>query len=1021
MSELLQRFREAGRTGNPWRPLAFWGWNDRIDPEEVRRQVREMARGGLGGYIVHARRGLEAAYMGLEWMEGIRVAVDEGAKAGLAAWFCDENGGPSGACSGRVYGGREAFRAKSLVFEEVQPSAWQPSEATVAVFVARKERGGSYAAFRRVEDPRSLGRLAIKTDEAAVHFVYRSGEYVDVFSRKATEEFLRQTHERYAGVLGGEFGRAIPGIFTAESQYAGAGQRVPWSQELPKFFQRVCGYDLLERLPELFFPVGRYHKTRFDFYETALRLFLLAWTMPVYQWCDRHRLALAGHVMGASTLLGQMQWVGAAMPHYEYMHVPGVDHRGRKGGSAVAVKQASSVAAQFGRPRVLGKVFGGSGWDLGFDERRWLAERQMALGVNVVCQHLSATTLRGFRKRDDPPSLHAHQPWWPHAHLWNDYVSRVLAVLALGTAAADVLVIHPITSAWAEYSPLESGPVRELDERLRRLVEFLLGSHVDFHFGDELMLERRGRIGRGQLIVGACRYRAVVVPDATNLRRGTVRLLGRLKRAGGQVVFAGRIPGLVDGEPSNQPAALAKTCRRADAQTVGGRARLRRALAPRLEVRTSSGKEAAGVLAHGRRVGKEHVFFFLNTDVRRGVKVQIKLPASGVPIRLDPVTGEAWRLPARRSGARTVVGHEFGPRGSLLLALVPEAPKDVPTPVRVLLRRRQGLSGRWGVKRLGPNVLVLDTARWRTEGGAYSDPMTVTDIQGDLMRRGMQEAVVLRFEFACEIKGLKGRRFELVLEQPEACQLWYNGMRTPLVDVGPFWDGAFRRVDVTPYVRSGINVMELRRPWRVDGRRRALLMDRVSGWDARTVAPDTELEPVYLAGDFAVVFPGGSRGGSGGARWLKGRPRVVNEPAKVLGTDLVRAGYPFFAGQIALEKEVMVKGTPSPGAVLELAPPAAVTATVHINGVEAGTVWKAPWTVPVGGLLASGRNRIGILLTTSLRNLLGPHHREDSLGITPQSFWCVKGGIGHSAGPGGVPDAYQVVDFGLGDRVVLRY
>ena len=25
MSELLQRFREAGRTGNPWRPLAFWG------------------------------------------------------------------------------------------------------------------------------------------------------------------------------------------------------------------------------------------------------------------------------------------------------------------------------------------------------------------------------------------------------------------------------------------------------------------------------------------------------------------------------------------------------------------------------------------------------------------------------------------------------------------------------------------------------------------------------------------------------------------------------------------------------------------------------------------------------------------------------------------------------------------------------------------------------------------------------------------------------------------------------------
>ena len=77
--------------------------------------------------------------------------------------------------------------------------------------------------------------------------------------------------------------------------------------------------------------------------------------------------------------------------------------------------------------------------------------------------------------------------------------------------------------------------------------------------------------------------------------------------------------------------------------------------------------------------------------------------------------------------------------------------------------------------------------------------------------------------------------------------------------------------------------------------------------------------------------------------------------------------------------------------------------------------------MPVGGLLARGRNRIGIILTTSLRNLLGPHHREESLGITPQSFWCVKGGIGHSAGPGGVPDAYQVVDLDLGGGAVLRY
>jgi hypothetical protein len=47
--DLVQRFREAGHGGSQWRTTTFWSWNDRLDPEEIRRQMREMARGGLGG------------------------------------------------------------------------------------------------------------------------------------------------------------------------------------------------------------------------------------------------------------------------------------------------------------------------------------------------------------------------------------------------------------------------------------------------------------------------------------------------------------------------------------------------------------------------------------------------------------------------------------------------------------------------------------------------------------------------------------------------------------------------------------------------------------------------------------------------------------------------------------------------------------------------------------------------------------------------------------------------------------
>jgi len=727
-------------------------------------------------------------------------------------------------------------------------------------------------------------------------------------------------------------------------------------------------------------------------------------------------------MMAEDTMLSQIQWVGAAMPHYEYMHIPGIDHLGRQLGSPVLVKQVTSVAAQLGRARTIGEMFGCAGWNAGFDDLRFLAEWQLVLGLSGICQHLSSLTLRGVRKRDYPPSLHYHQPWWPQYYHWNDYMTRLLSVLSEGAAVTDVLIIHPMSSAWTQYSPLDHAPVEELDQRLRSLVDFVLASHADFHFGDELILERKGRAGDDAFTVGDCRYRLVIVPDATNLRKSTVRLLVRFRELGGEVVFVGRVPELVDGEPSGDVAALARKCVRADAATPRGRVALRKALAPRLEVLDAKGKDAATVLAQWRKVNGDNVYFFLNTDERRSVKATLCLPEAGKTIFLDATTGDGREVEPQTRAKRATINHTFGPRESLLAIQVKKTdeillpPADPPS-------RRTVLDGRWNVKRLDPNVLVLDTASWRTDEGAYSSPMNILDIQQDLMQRGNQEVVFLRFEFDCGITDLKGRRFELVLEQPHAYEMWYNGMRSPLVDLGPYWDSAFRRVDITPYVRNGTNVIELKRPWMIDERRRALLLGRASGWEARTAAPDVELEAVYVIGDFAVTFPKGSRKADRGSRWMLSRPRLVNESARLGAGDLVRAGYPFFAGRMRLEREVAIRGEPSGDAVLELPPFSAVTASVEVNGEEAGVVWKAPRTVPVGSFLTRGRNRLAVTLTTSLRNMLGPHHHPDGelFWVSPASFVCEKGPSGRPMGKRAVPLDYNVVDFGLGGGVVLRY
>ena len=74
-----------------YRPIPFWSWNEKLDTEETKRQVRLMDEAGIGGYFMHARGGLLTEYMGEEWFDNVKAAVEEGTDRGMHSWAYDEN------------------------------------------------------------------------------------------------------------------------------------------------------------------------------------------------------------------------------------------------------------------------------------------------------------------------------------------------------------------------------------------------------------------------------------------------------------------------------------------------------------------------------------------------------------------------------------------------------------------------------------------------------------------------------------------------------------------------------------------------------------------------------------------------------------------------------------------------------------------------------------------------------------------------------------------------------------------
>ena len=1037
--------------GSWWRSAPFWSWNYLLEPESIRREAAELLKSGMGGYFCHSRWGLETEYMSPAWMAAIQAALAEAKRRGGYCWLYDEDRWPSGAAGGLVTIPHPEFRMKSLLAE------WPPEAVMVNANEAKKlektllerfaVRGapGRLKSFRRLAGgqwPERSERLLTAT--RLVHpdsDWYNRGAYLDTMDPAAVRAFIEHTYEGYRKAVGGEFGRAIPGIFTDEPNYhqpfhSGVGARfpqVPWTDRLPGEFRKRCGYDLLPELPQLFYQFrggargavpGA--KVRRDFRRVATELFEEAFSRQLGRWCARHRLAFTGHYLCEEKLEFQTLVVGAAMPHYRHQQLPGIDLLGRRITEVGTCKQVASMVEQFGKERILSELYGGAGWQFSLADQKWMGDWQYALGVNLRCQHLVLTSLRGGRKRDYPPSFFPQTPWWKHNGVVEDYFARLSLALSQGRAVRDLLVVHPIESAWALYTADETSAGRQelkrLDEGFAALLQDLLAVHHDYDLGDESVMARFASVRGRELAVGRARYKAVLVPPCLTLRRTTLRLLVRFAAAGGPVLYFRPAPALLDGAASDAPARVlarigapvgpARAGRGLGAaglmpwQLLAGvragkapaasaaalrafRATLSRALEAALGRRLTlveAGRECAPVIYMLRREGARQVLFLANTDFDRGHRLALALsgaPAGAVE-EWDAVGGAVRRVEgARREGGVWKLGVELPAAGSRLLVFgagCGQARAAEPK-LRTVGRRELGAGG-WRWRRDEPNALVLDLVRWRLRDGELSAPTNLRRAEGAIRQaldyppvanNGVMRWKAYLPEDLARPERADGPRLELEFEfqvktRPRG-RFALAAERARRFAV--YLNG--REVPVRPdgcFVDPCMETVPLPAP-----RRGRNVLRLVTGY-----RPEHELEDVYLVGDFAVA-PTAAR-------------ELLAEPAKLLRGSWTAQGYSHFGSSITYLTEFQVE-RPRPGERLVLAVErfGGTALELAVNGRRAGVIPWPPYELDLTRHLAAGTNRLELTVVGSRRNLFGPLHQDgpDPWMIGPGSFPAKEG------------------------------
>jgi hypothetical protein len=531
---------ELSNPGNEYRGAPFWSWNGRLEPDELRRQVRIFHTMGMGGFFMHSRIGLETPYLSKEWMDCIDACVDEAKKLDMKAWLYDEDRWPSGYAGGMVTKNPQ-FRARKLVldtFGKTKDFKWTGD--VVAAYSARVD-GGKAFDVKRLKKGRmpqlakgdSILAFRVKVDDCSSW--YNGFAYLDTMNHKAVGEFIRVTHQAYAKRFGDDFGKTVPGIFTDEPNVKEYTQvRTPWTDALPRVFRKRYGYDILDHLPEVLFEVDGRRVTRAarDMHDCTTFLFVDAYARQIGQWCAKHNLQHTGHVLSEETPYSQMKNCGAAMRFYEYMQAPGIDVLTQHMREYDTAKQVSSAAHQFGQRWRLSETYGCTGWDFTWEAHKAVSDWQAALGINLRCQHLSYYTMAAEAKRDYPASIFFQSPWWKEYSKVEDYFARINVLMSRGREVRDVLVLHPIESMWAV--PTRDEKARKaLNEAHWALKDNLLAANIDFDYGDEDILARHARVakkdGRAILRVGKADYKVIVVSGMLTMRGSTLRLLRQFR------------------------------------------------------------------------------------------------------------------------------------------------------------------------------------------------------------------------------------------------------------------------------------------------------------------------------------------------------------------------------------------------------------------------------------------------------------------------------------------------------------
>ncbi|MEI8204026.1 MAG: glycosyl hydrolase [Bacteroidota bacterium] len=952
-----------------YRTAPFYVWNDEITEQQIDEILTDYHSKGIGGVFIHARPGLITEFISDRWYKLFKYAVEKGKTLGMQIWIYDENTYASGNAGGHVPAQMpEASNQGSAI--AIKHWTKFPPQLDKTYFIILKRVGEKFVEITdnyTAEIGKEGDYYACEKKYYAKSAWFAGKTYVDLLQPEVTKKFNETVLKGYKKELKEDFGNTVPGVFTDEP-----GIYIDdncWTPAMFTAFQQKWGYDLKLNLPCLNYEIGNWKKVRHDYYSIILDLFIDGFCKPYASYCKKHNLTFTGHFL-------EHDWPSPAMsPDYMSLQafegMPGIDDLFNQYDESVNAqfgnirmpREVRSVANQMGKTRTLSETYGGAGWDLSFQEMKRIADWQFASGINFVNQHLSQTTIKGWRKRDYPQSFSAHEPWWNLYKNIVDYTARMSLAMSSGKQINSILVLEPTTTAWMYFSKNDKNKkFDELGTAFQNFLNELEKYQIEYDLGSEKNIETHGKAKKGKLDIGQRDYSIIVIPPAfENFDSTTFDKLESFLSLGGKLVSYTQTPSYINGQPTDKVRELAKQYPK---QWI-----TYKSIAEQASIKSLSSKafkvyepqKIKGKLLHERRKLEDGELILLtNTSKTEWARGRLKVRGESA-YEIDASSGNITPYPVLNKGDKAKISFAIPQCGSLLLYVNNEinpaannnksrfslnqiTSKDQPT---ITLNK--------------PNTLTLDYCDLKFTDGTVENDIYVVNAGNKVFKHyGLRDgdpwqnpqyktqyidsnkfATNSGFEAIYHVTIEKGVDMSGIQASVEQTNLWKLSVNGHIVEPKPnetWLDRHFGVYDIGAFLKEGNNELKV---------------------IATQMTIFSELESIYLIGNFGLEAA------------EKGF-KIIPPKALELGSWR-HQGLQMYANSVSYSNTYAIHKE-NKHIVVALDNWNGSVAEVMVNGQQAGIIYSEPFELDITAKLAEGDNKITVLVYGSLKNLLGPHH-----------------------------------------------